>query len=368
MRVSKLFFCKAPKEGIIQKLAGPRFKEDMEIFFPRDYSRIFDSSLTKVELQCSPGSVKKLSRVLIEPLWSYMDRPSKLMRPALVQLAADFLDCKGEQIKSLKLYIEAVHNASLILDDIQDSSLLRRGLPTAHVLFGMDVAAGSKTRLLAIDVLMALLRSLKGLDDGLEVGLRRFHDQIFNAILFGTTLDVAWHKDKTLKDIPPFEDYCTMIILKTAMILMKTTEMMSLFGSDLGQIGHLQKALMYFGMGFQVRDDVINIDSSEYSKKKGFAEDIYEGKMSFMIVIALRNLKSEAQKQKLLSLMNKKDKDAKDVEEAISIIKSSKAIDEGKAMFTKYFDQSVEVLERNFPQKAEQIEDFKEVIRFVLKN
>lgn len=60
----------------------------------------------------------------------------------------------------------------------------------------------------------------------------------------------------------------------------------------------LDKLMTLFGRFFQIRDDLANLTSEQYAKSKGFAEDLDEGKYSFVLIHALLN--SEATSRKIL--------------------------------------------------------------------
>lgn len=59
----------------------------------------------------------------------------------------------------------------------------------------------------------------------------------------------------------------------------------------------------YIGMIFQIRDDYINLQSSQYQDNKGFCEDLTEGKFSFPIIHAIRKDPSNMQ---LLNILKQK--------------------------------------------------------------
>ena len=63
------------------------------------------------------------------------------------------------------------------------------------------------------------------------------------------------------------------------------------------------------GIAFQIHDDVINLESSEYSKSKGYrGEDIHEGKISLIVIHSLNN-SSEENKRRLFEILKMKTND-----------------------------------------------------------
>ncbi|MDR2574985.1 MAG: polyprenyl synthetase family protein, partial [Treponema sp.] len=84
----------------------------------------------------------ELAASLIQPGWDLVKRGGKRWRPLLMVLAAECVagESGGEAALSLTPLVEFPHNASLIHDDIEDSSDERRGKPAVHIIYGEDTA------------------------------------------------------------------------------------------------------------------------------------------------------------------------------------------------------------------------------------
>ncbi|OMH78506.1 Geranylgeranyl pyrophosphate synthase [Zancudomyces culisetae] len=76
------------------------------------------------------------------------------------------------------------------------------------------------------------------------------------------------------------------------------------------------------GIYYQIRDDYMNVKSSEYNDNKGYFEDITEGKFSFLIIYAMKNPLYQGQ---LLSIMRQKTQDPHVKKYAASLIEQSGA-------------------------------------------
>jgi len=77
---------------------------------------------------------------IIEPMYNILDRGGKRWRPALLLLIAEALGGKKADVIDFVVICELVHNGSLVVDDIEDGSQLRRGLPCLHRIYTLDVA------------------------------------------------------------------------------------------------------------------------------------------------------------------------------------------------------------------------------------
>ena len=84
------------------------------------------------------------------------------------------------------------------------------------------------------------------------------------------------------------------------------------------------------GVAFQIQDDILNLKpDKEWGKEIG--DDINEGKITLIIINALKSLKDN-QKQKLLEILQKENNSKEEINEAISIIAESDAINYSKEL------------------------------------
>ncbi|EXL91788.1 isoprenoid synthase domain-containing protein [Fusarium oxysporum II5] len=172
--------------------------------------------------------------------------------------------------------IDMLHNASLILDDIQDNLPLRRGVPAAHVVFGAAQSINSATFMFvnATAVVISKLcpAALKALLEGLET------------LFLGQSWDLYW---KHNLQCPSEAEYVRMVDHKTGgMFIMLVRLIMAespYCGSEV--VEDLETLMRLLGRFYQIRDDYLNF--SAYASQKGFAEDLDEGKFSFPIVCGI---------------------------------------------------------------------------------
>jgi len=81
-----------------------------------------------------------LTNALSTPIWNFLSRGGKRWRPMLMLLSCQAVGGKPEDIIQFTIIPELIHNGTLIADDVEDGSELRRGKPALHKLFGMDIA------------------------------------------------------------------------------------------------------------------------------------------------------------------------------------------------------------------------------------
>src|SRR5882672_12429895 len=88
-----------------------------------------------------------LEETLLTPVSDILGRPSKRFRAKLVQLGclltsqySDLTDAEHELCLRFGDLVESLHAGSLVVDDIEDQSQMRRGQPALHLKYGLPVA------------------------------------------------------------------------------------------------------------------------------------------------------------------------------------------------------------------------------------
>jgi geranylgeranyl diphosphate synthase type I len=73
-------------------------------------------------------------------VWELLDRGGKRFRPAFTFLACECVGGRKEEAVAAAASVELLHNMTLVHDDIEDESELRRGKPTIHRMYGVPTA------------------------------------------------------------------------------------------------------------------------------------------------------------------------------------------------------------------------------------
>ncbi|CAF4433981.1 unnamed protein product, partial [Adineta steineri] len=77
--------------------------------------------------------------ILLEPYEYIRTIPGKGIRPKLIKAFNFWLHIPDDKLNVIEELVEMLHNASLLIDDIQDNSKLRRGVPVAHNIYGVPL-------------------------------------------------------------------------------------------------------------------------------------------------------------------------------------------------------------------------------------
>lgn len=163
-----------------------------------------------------------------------------------------------------------LHNASLMIDDIQDNSKLRRGIPAAHTVFGVAQTINSANYVYF--KCMAMVTAMQQ-----PAAVQIFTDQLLE-LHRGQGMDIHY-RDSV--QCPTEEQYRQMVMQKTGGLFRLAVGIMQVFCPEQHDFAHLLDQL---GLLFQIRDDYANLCSSEYESNKSFCEDLTEGKFSFPLI------------------------------------------------------------------------------------
>ena len=161
------------------------------------------------------------------------------------------------------------------VDDVEDSSLLRRGAPVAHSVFGVaqTINSGNYVYFLALQELIKLNNPKL---------VQIYSDELCN-LHRGQGMDLYWRDTLTC---PTEEDYLEMVSNKTGGLFRLTIKLMQAESSSTKDCLPLVNTL---GLVFQIRDDYMNLFSTAYTQNKGMCEDLTEGKFSFPVIHSIRS-------------------------------------------------------------------------------
>ncbi|KAK3703692.1 geranylgeranyl pyrophosphate synthetase [Vermiconidia calcicola] len=213
-------------------------------------------------------------RIVRAPFQYSAGHPGKDFRSQLIAAFDAWLDVPKESLEIITKVVGMLHESSLLVDDVQDSSELRRGFPVAHNIFGVPQTINS-----ANYIYFVALQELQKLK--IPGATLIFSEELTN-LHRGQGMDLFWRDTLT---VPIEEDYLEMVGNKTGGLFRLAIKLMqagSSSGIDCVPLANL------VGLVFQIRDDYMNLSSAEYSQNKGAFEDLTEGKFSFPIIHSIR--------------------------------------------------------------------------------
>ena len=270
------------------------------------------------------GSHPDMDKYLYDPLRRYSQNGGKRHRPLICFAACLAVGGNAERAVSAAAAIEHFHTAALIHDDISDEAELRRGEPCLHLTEGTGLAINMGD--LGLSLVNGTVIEDPILDDATKVRVIKELIDMTRRTIEGQALDIGWARDGRY-DITP-EDYLTMATHKTAHYSGAVPLAIGAIvggGTD-AQVEALRNYGLDTGLAFQIQDDLLNLIGKTESTKKGFRDDITEGKRTLVVVHALQNA-DEADRKRIIEILSSKEKDPAVLEEAVQIMQKSGSID-----------------------------------------
>jgi geranylgeranyl diphosphate synthase type I len=239
-----------------------------------------------VRLTDLPG-YEELYRMLVYHMgWeneSLTSTSGKRIRPLLVLLSVSAAGGDWKKAVPAAAAIELIHNFSLIHDDIQDSSELRRGRATVWKLWGVPQAINTG------DMMFTLAQTaILKLKDTTSLSTTVQASQIFQKsclqLTQGQYLDMSYESQDTME----IGSYWKMIEGKTAALLAASTEIGALCGNvDNKTVKSYRDFGYYLGLAFQTQDDLLGIWGNTLVTGKSAESDLSTGKKTLPILFGL---------------------------------------------------------------------------------
>ena len=221
--------------------------------------------------------------VLINQMGTYIiGAGGKRLRPKLVVLSALALGYQGAFHTNIAAVIEFIHTATLLHDDVVDSSSLRRGQQSANDVWGNEAA-----------VLVGDFLYSRSFEMMVEVGQMRVME-----ILSAATNTIAAGEVMQLMNIgePDTTEhrYMDVISAKTGKLFEAATRLGAVLAdSDKATEQSLAEYGAHLGIAFQLIDDVLDYTASANDLGKNVGDDLIEGKPTLPLIYALQTAESK---------------------------------------------------------------------------
>ncbi|MBA4370820.1 MAG: polyprenyl synthetase, partial [Coriobacteriaceae bacterium] len=267
------------------------------------------------------GTHADMGRYLYEPVREYTANAGKRHRPLICLLACEAVGGDAAKAWPSAAAIEHFHTAALIHDDIEDSSLTRRGEPCMHVTEGLGLAINAGD--LALALVCGTVVDDEGLDDATKLRVLAELVAMTTRTIEGQALDIGWARDDRF-DLT-VEDYLVMANHKTAFYSGGVPLAVGAIigGGSERQIEELRAFGMAAGLAFQIQDDVLNLVGGKEAKTKDFRSDLTEGKRTLVAVHALRH---SARAARLLDILSMRPDDPALLQEAVDIMAEADSV------------------------------------------
>ena len=235
---------------------------------------------------------------LYEPIRYLMGLGGKRLRPMLTMLAYSLYKPDPKNVVRYAVAVEAFHNFTLMHDDIMDKAPLRRGKATVHKKWNVNTA------ILSGDVMLVKVYEMfLSVEDSKLKRILKAFNTCAAEVCEGQQWDMEFETKSTVSE----EHYLNMIRLKTAVLLGFSLELGAILaGADEKECRALRQFGTNIGIGFQLKDDLLDAyaDPKKFGKQVG--GDIISNKKTFLLIKALENARGKHKAQLQQWLLAKK--------------------------------------------------------------
>ena len=220
----------------------------------------------------------------------------KRIRPALVYATGEALNVPMNQLDGPACAVELIHVYSLIHDDLpaMDDDALRRGKPTCHIAFDEATAilAGDALQALAFHILSKDPNMIGQADSRLKMIEHLAQCSGSRGMAGGQAIDMdAVGKPLNLAELE------NMHIHKTGALIRASVSLGALSSPavDIAVLEQLDHFAMHMGLAFQIRDDILDIESDTETLGKPNGADKQRNKPTYPAILGMKEAKAMAE-------------------------------------------------------------------------
>lgn len=273
------------------------------------------------------------------PVWDLLDRGGKRFRPAMTFLASECVGGRREDALDAAAAVELLHNMTLVHDDIEDKSELRRGKPCIHIIYNEPTA---------INVGDSMLIKVFEIANSSNIPQDRCHRLVSQVakraydITWGQQFEFSMWKRKQFTE----DEVIRLLKNKTGALTALSTETGAIAGGGTDEqiklFGDFGETV---GVGFQIVDDALNVsgDVKEYGKEIG--GDIREGKKTVLTAHLLRTANTQDRKT-FTRLLGKKTITKQEIRKAIKLYEKYGSIEYAKTAAQSYLRSALNTLNK----------------------
>jgi len=251
---------------------------------------------------------------------------AKRLRPLLTIAAARLAGARDDACLKLAAAVEFIHTATLLHDDVVDSSELRRGRVAAHLIWGApsSVLVGDFLFARAFELMVGarsmpaleiLARASRVIAEGEVLQLTRAHD-----------LDLS-------QDV-----YLEIIKAKTAELFAAAAEAGAVSaGASPERCKALRKFGQDLGLAFQLIDDALDYSGDAKTLGKNPGDDFREGKVTLPLLLAMQRT-AATERDFWVRTVDRREQDEADLAHACDLMVATRALDDTLALAARYAD------------------------------
>lgn len=259
-------------------------------------------------------------------------RKGKQMRPLLVFLSAKLNGNIGEPTFVAATFVELLHTASLVHDDVVDNAEERRGALSINALWNSKIAVLVGDYMLSKGLLISIEKN--------RIEMLEIVSEAVKSMTEGELFQLQKSRKLNISE----EDYFRIIRSKTAALIAACTACGARsVTSDPDTIQLMKDFGETLGIAFQIRDDILDYDGNGITGKKA-GNDIKEKKITLPLIHALEKA-SLIRKRQILKIIGNKKKSGSDVAEVIKFVSDNGGLDYAAVKMNRYRDKALAILD-----------------------
>jgi heptaprenyl diphosphate synthase len=256
-----------------------------------------------------------------------LEAGGKRLRPVLVLLGASLGDATKDEVIKAAVVVELTHLATLYHDDVMDRAPMRRGVPTAHEVWGNSVA------ILTGDLLFARASQIVSRLGGKALTLQA---DTFERLCLGQLHETLGPQDGE----DPIEHYLQVLADKTGSLIAASAELGVVYGD--GPDEYREPLRVYgekVGVAFQLIDDVIDILSDESGKTPG--TDLRAGVPTLPTLLLRAQAATDPRAQELVEIIDAGLEEDAQLAKAVELLRAHPALEEAYQTAKQWADDAV---------------------------
>ncbi len=259
-------------------------------------------------------------------------RKGKQMRPMLVFLSARLNGEISEATYVAATFIELLHTASLVHDDVVDDARERRGVLSVNALWNSKIAVLVGDYMLSRGLLISIE---KNRFDMLEIV-----SEAVKSMSEGELLQLQKARKLNIRE----DDYFKIITSKTAALISACTACGARSVTDDPEIIHMMKDFgENIGIAFQIRDDLLDYEGNGLTGKAP-GNDIKERKITLPLIYALEQA-GNSKSRRILSIVRNRKKSRPDIAEVVSFVSDHGGMEYAELKMNQYCDKALAILD-----------------------
>lgn len=282
-----------------------------------------DLNVVETELR---AVVKSPNPLITETSLHLINAGGKRLRPAFSLLGGKFYNYDLKKILPLAVALELIHMATLVHDDVVDSSLTRRGVPTVKLKWGNKISTHIGDYIFAESLML----------------IATYENPLVARVLSNTSVKMCEgeiHQIAASFDLnQTIKDYFYRISRKTALLIAASCQLGAVVcGAPKEIYSALRRYGHNIGMAFQVTDDILDLTAEQQKLGKPIGGDIRQGIITLPLIFALRH---SPHRERLRKLVDRRDKCDDEVYEVIKLIKDCGGIQYSSKVAASYIQKA----------------------------